>query len=115
MTPDPDSLDRLLDRWERAVPPPPDRLAAEVWQRIAVADAPLKTGWFARVHGAFARPSFAVAFVVACTLLGLFLAEVRRSRLQSEYNTALIQSYLRLIDPLLETTRPAPAGLVSQR
>jgi hypothetical protein len=54
------------------------------------------------VHAAFARPSFAAAFIAACVLLGLFLAEVRRSEVQTQYNRELMQSYLRLIDPLLE-------------
>ena len=50
----------------------------------------------------FSRPSFAVAFVAACMLLGLFLAEVRLSRLQAERSAQLAQSYLRLIDPLMD-------------
>lgn len=53
---------------------------------------------------AFARPSFAAAFVIACVLLGLFLAEARLSRLQVERNTDLAKRYLRLIDPLLSET-----------
>lgn len=53
---------------------------------------------------AFARPSFAAAFVIACVLLGLFLAEARLSRLQVERNTDLAKRYLRLIDPLLPET-----------
>jgi len=61
-------------------------------------------GWWARMEVAFARPSFAAAFVIACVLLGLFLAEARISRLQAERSAQLAKSYLRLIDPLLRET-----------
>lgn len=101
-TPPPDPLDPLLDQWARQTPPSPGPLAPEVWRRIARAEEPAKRSLWEMIHGAFARPSFAAAFVAACVLLGLFLAEARRSRLQSEYNRELMQSYLRLIDPLLE-------------
>ena len=104
MHPPSDPLDPLLERWRDAPPPLPEHLTAEVWRRIAAAETPeLHLSLFARVEAVFARPSFAVAFVAACTLLGLFLAEVRLSRLQTEHNTQLVQSYLRLIDPLLDT------------
>ena len=104
MHPPSDPLDPLLERWRDAAPPLPEHLSAEVWRRIAATDTPTPhLSLFARIEAAFARPSFAVAFVAACTLLGLFLAEVRISRLQAEHNTQLVQSYLKLIDPLLET------------
>jgi hypothetical protein len=98
----PDPLDSLLDDWGKQTPPLPGPLTPEVWRRIAHAEEPGKRTLWERIHAAFARPSFAAAFVAACVLLGLFLAEARRSRLQSEYNRELMQSYLRLIDPLLE-------------
>jgi hypothetical protein len=97
----PDPLDPLLDQWERSAPPPPGALAAEVWRRVALAEEPARRSLWERIHAAFARPSFAAAFVAACVLLGLFMAEVRRSRLQADYNRELMQSYLHLIDPLL--------------
>ncbi len=104
MHPPSDPLDPLLERWRDATPLLSEHLTAEVWRRIAAADTPApRLSLFARVEAAFARPSFAVAFVAACTLLGLFLAEVRLSRLQAEQNTQLVHSYLKLIDPLLET------------
>ena len=103
-----DPLDHLLDRWVDT-PAPAEHLAAEVWRRISTAGEPEKTGWLARINEAFARPSFAVAFVAACMLFGLFLAEIRLSRLQVDYNTRLMQSYLRLIDPLLKTASSSSA------
>lgn len=104
MPPPSDPLDPLLERWRDAAPPLPEHLTAEVWRRIAAAETPdPHLSLFARVEAVFSRPSFAVAFVAACTLLGLFLAEVRLSRLQTEHNAQLAQSYLKLIDPLLET------------
>lgn len=100
----PDSLDPLLDRWGKETPPLPGHLTPEVWRRISVAETPdaQPTGLLASIHAIFARPSFSIAFVSACILLGLFLAEVRRSHAQSKYNAQLMQSYLHLIDPLLE-------------
>ena len=98
----PDPLEPWLEQWAERTPPLTGSLGGEVWRRIARAEEPARTGLWARVHAMFAQPSFAVAFVVACVLLGLFLAEVRRSQRQTEYNRELMQSYLRLIDPLLE-------------
>jgi hypothetical protein len=97
-----DPLDSLLDRW-RESPEPPPRLAAEVWRRIAVVESDAeRSGLFARIEAAFTRPSFTVAFFAACMLLGLFLAEVRLSQLQAARGVQIAQSYLRLIDPLLD-------------
>ena len=102
MHPPTDPLDSLLDRWKQT-PEPPPHLTTEVWRRIAVLDSRAEPpGFFARVDAIFARPSFAVAFVAACMLLGLFLAQVRLSHLQAERSTQLAQSYLRLIDPLID-------------
>jgi hypothetical protein len=110
MQPPSDPLDPLLERWRDAAPPLPEHLNAEVWRRIAAADTPAPhLNLFARIEAVFARPSFAVAFVAACTLLGLFLAEVRLSRLRSEHDAQLVQSYLRLIDPLLDTAATTPS------
>jgi hypothetical protein len=103
-TPPPDDpLDSLLDQWGRGTPAAGGPLGPEVWRRIARVEEPVRRSVWELIHGAFARPSFAAAFVAACVLLGLFLAEARRSRLQTEYNRELMQSYLRLIDPLLES------------
>jgi hypothetical protein len=102
MPPPSDPLDSLLDRW-RESPEPPPRLAAEVWRRIAVVESDAeRSGLFGRIEAAFARPSFTVAFFAACMLLGLFLAEVRLSHLQAARGVQIAQSYLRLIDPLVE-------------
>jgi hypothetical protein len=76
-------------------------VAPEVRRRLARAEVPRAESWLERVHATFARPSFAATFVAACVLLGLFLAEARSSRHQAEYGAQLAQSYLRLIDPLL--------------
>ncbi len=102
MQPPFDPLDALLDRWSETPEPSPN-LTHEVWRRVAVLESPVeRPGFFARVEAVFTRPSFAVAFVAACMLLGLFLAEVRLSRLEAERSSQLAQSYLRLIDPLID-------------
>lgn len=105
----PDPLDPLLDRWDR-VPEPPPRLAAEVWRRIARSEeeTPPPLPWWAPFEAWFARPPFAVLFIASCALLGLFLAEVRINRLESERSTQLARSYLQLIDPLLTIRNEGP-------
>ena len=104
MQPPPDPLDSLLDRWSET-PEPPPYLEREVWRRIAVVDNRAeRPGFLARIEAAFLQPSFAVAFVAACMLLGLFLAEMRLARLHAERGTQIAQSYLRMIDPLIDET-----------
>lgn len=99
-----DPLDSLLDQLRMVRPPASahEELTKEVWRRIADADvAQAETGFAARVEATFRRPSFAFAFVAACTVFGLFLAEVRVSRQQAQRNVQLAQAYLQLIDPLV--------------
>jgi hypothetical protein len=95
-----------LDRWSD-VPEPPSRLSAEVWHRIADSGPKPESNWRDAVEAWFARPPFALLFIACCALLGLFLAEVRINRLESERSAQLARSYLLLIDPLLaEKTEP---------
>ena len=114
MSTPPDPLDSLLQRLP--APPPAESVAPAIWRRIAeekmTAGSP---GWLARLETAFSRPSFAALFVIACTLLGLFLAEVRVSHLRKEQHVQLVQSYLRLVDPLFAGGPPpsAPAAVPS--
>jgi hypothetical protein len=105
MTPPPDPLDQLLDSWSEA-PEPPSRLSAEVWHRIARAET--GPNWRAAVEAWFARPPFALLFIACCALLGLFLAELRVNRLESERSAQLARSYLLLIDPLLAEKAAPP-------
>jgi type VI protein secretion system component VasK len=100
----PDPLDPLLDQWS-GTPDPSPQMAAEVWQRIAAAEAESLngTGAWATINAWFSRPPFAVMFVASCALLGLFLAEVRVNRQQRERSTQLARSYVQLIDPLIRS------------
>lgn len=112
----PDPLDPLLDRWKAVSPPAPtpEALSQEVWRRIADAEASnADSGFFGRIEAAFSRPSFAFAFVAACTLFGLFLAEVRVSRQQAQRNVQIAQAYIQLIDPLLQDTGAGGSTAVS--
>ncbi|HVW20989.1 MAG TPA: hypothetical protein VHC86_07205 [Opitutaceae bacterium] len=104
MSPPDDPLDPLLERW-RSAPPPVPSVAAEVRRRLADAPAP---GFLERLAADLARPAFAITFIAACALLGLFLAEVRISRMQAERNRQLAESYVRLIDPLYSSRSGAP-------
>jgi len=101
MNPPPDPLDHLLDRWS-GTPEPSSRLNATIWQRIATREAEPSLGWREVIEGWFSRPAFAVVFVAACALLGLFAAELRVSHLQREQSAQLARSYLLLIDPLFQ-------------
>jgi hypothetical protein len=98
----PDPLDSLLNRWSETPEPSAD-LGREVWRRIAERE----TRTHPRNWGAveqFSRPFFAAVFVFSCVVTGLFLAEVRVARRQTEVSTQLARSYLQLIDPLLRDT-----------
>jgi hypothetical protein len=95
-------LDPLLDRWNQ-IPEPPVRLAANIWQRIATEPKNGPQSWRNTLEDWFSRPAFAVGFVAACAVAGLFVAEIRVSHLQRERSAQLARSYLLLIDPLLNT------------
>ncbi len=99
-----DPLDPLLDRWRKAPPPMPGSIAPEVWRRIALAEEndPVAPTLWERIEAAFRQPAFAATFIAACTLCGLFLAELRVSHQQAQRNVQIVQSYLRLIDPLID-------------
>jgi hypothetical protein len=101
----PDPLDPLLDRWAET-PEPSPRLAANIWQQIATHEEARPVSLRQSIEAWFARPMFAVGFITACALLGLFVAELRVSQLQRERNAQLARSYLLLIDPLFN----APPG-----
>lgn len=101
MNTSPDPLDPLLDRWSET-PEPSPRLTAHVWQQIALNESKVRSaGVWATLEIWLGRPAFALGFVTACALLGLFLAEIRVSHLQRERSAELARSYLLLIDPLL--------------
>lgn len=100
-----DPLDPLLDQWA-TTPDPSPRLRADIWQRIATRDRSPRfdnSGWIT-FSTWLERPAFAVAFVAACALLGVVLAELRISQIQRERNAQLARSYLELIDPLVTET-----------
>jgi hypothetical protein len=107
-TPPPDDpLDPLLDRWA-STPDPSPRLTAEVWQRIATGETRPRQdrGLWAAFEAWLERPVYAVGFVAACALLGIFLAEIRIGQVQRERNAQLARSYLQLIDPLVNANEP---------
>lgn len=114
MNPPTDPLDNLLDRWGKSTPDP-EHLEPEVWRRIAVADSPDEDqpetipNLLTRIKTVFARPSFSIAFAAACILLGLFLTQLRTSNRHAEHNRQLVQSYLRLVDPLLQPELDTPS------
>ncbi|PTX95476.1 hypothetical protein [Opitutus sp. ER46] len=104
-----DPLDDLLDRWHPPAHLVPD-LRAEIRREIARATPSHRGSWLTRLDRAFAQPSFAITFVAACVLLGLFLAEARVSRLHAAYGAQIARSYVQLIDPLLDAQPTAPAA-----
>ena len=104
-----DPLDDLLDRWQPPANLVPD-LQPEIRREIAALRATRRGSWLSRLETAFTRPSFAIAFVAACVLLGLFLAEARVSRLHATYGAEIARSYVQLIDPLLDTSSATKKG-----
>lgn len=116
-TPEPsDPLDPLFARWRASAPEPADELETLVWRRLAAIESPtpVRGGLLAAIESMFARPSFTVAFVTACVLLGLFLAETRASRLQAQRSGEFVVSYLRQIDPQFDAVTPPAASAVSR-
>lgn len=107
-TPPSDPLDPLLQRWGRSPRCHPP-LRAEVRQRLSEGAEDDRATLVL-----FSRPAFATLFLAACVLLGLFLAEVRVSRLHRERDQVLLESYRRLIDPLL-TVAPAPPNFAKDQ
>ena len=99
-----DPLDPLFARWRADTPPLPRSVRSDVWQRIEHAEAhPGIRGWPARIEMAFSRPAFATAFIIACVLAGLFLAETRLSEAHKHRSAELERSYLRMLDQHVET------------
>lgn len=107
MTDPQDPLDHLLDRWGENTPEP-SHVESEVWRRIAFADE--QPSLAERVKTVFLRPSFSLAFAAACVLLGLFLVQLHVTRAEARHNRELVQSYLRLVDPLLPTKEVSTPG-----
>ena len=114
--PTPDPLDPLFSQWRAAAPEPADDLETRVWRRLAAkaGPSPVHAGLLDGIEAMFARASFTTAFVVACVLLGLFLAETRVSRLQAQRSSEFVLSYLRQIDPqfnaaVISADSPPPA------
>jgi hypothetical protein len=109
----PDPLDPLFERWRAETPTLSRSVASDVWTRIESAEQdPRPRTFFGRIELAFSRPAFAGAFVAACVLLGLFLAETRLSDAHRQRNADLVASYLQLLDPRLDaaTVNIAPAS-----
>lgn len=110
-----DPIDPLLDRWNKT-PPTPSGLNAEVWRRIAVLENSEESlGFWERLEAVFARPSFAFIFIAACTLAGLFFAEVRLSKLHADRNALYAKTYLQLIDPLVSNAPQAKTVAASDK
>lgn len=100
-----EQLERDLELWKDVEIEHP-RLAARVWSRVANEDnepARLPT-FFNLVQSLLSRPVYATAFVVACVLSGLLLAELRVAQRQVERGDQLAESYKQVIDPLIKDT-----------
>ncbi|MBA4136228.1 MAG: hypothetical protein C0518_02795 [Opitutus sp.] len=95
----PDPLASVLDRW--GAPPAVPPLARDVRLRLA------GPGRERVPPSPFFPPAFAAVFLAACILLGLFLAELRVTEQHRQRDARLLESYRRLIDPLL-TASPFP-------
>ena len=107
-----DPLDSALQQWRQLEPPRIGTVRGEVWRRIADADSRSgPTRFSERIEALFRQTGFSVAFVAACLVLGLFLAELRVSAATADHNRRLLRDYARLIDPRmthLTALPPAP-------
>ena len=65
------------------------------------------TSFWSKLEAVFARPSFAFTFVAACMLAGLFVAEIRLSKMHAERSALFAKTYLHLIDPLISQSLPS--------
>lgn len=98
-------LDRALELWKDA-DVAHARLKARVWSRIANEDrepAALPS-FFRLAQSILSRPAYATAFVAACVLGGLLLAELRVAQREAQRNHQLAESYKQVIDPLIKDT-----------
>lgn len=102
MVPPDDPVDLLLDRLRGATPTPLGSVRGDVWRRIANSEYhEARPSLAERLELAFARPAFAIAFIVACVLGGLLLAEMRASQIRIQQRLQVELHYLQLVDPLL--------------
>ncbi len=110
--PDKDKLDLLLEDWQDT-PEPDPQLTHRVWSRIAADDnsrEPLTTNWFNRFSNILSRPLGAAAFVTACVVCGITIAQFRVSYEKQARTDQLAHDYIQLIksqqDPIdTEVTR----------
>ncbi|EDY81882.1 hypothetical protein VDG1235_1502 [Verrucomicrobiia bacterium DG1235] len=98
-------LDEALELWKDVKVDHP-RLNSRVWARVANEDKePAALPNFLNlVQSILSRPMYASAFVVACILGGLLLAELRVAQQQVERGNQLAESYKQVIDPLIKDT-----------
>lgn len=107
---DHDPLDEAL-RALAAEPLPPFRsVRAEVHARLREAPpVPLHFRLIERMESVFRQPAFAITFVAACMLFGLFLAEMRVSVSKQAQAQQWMEEYARLINPRRAVTAAAPS------
>lgn len=110
--PDKDKLDLLLEDWQDT-PKRDPQLTHRVWSRIAVDDSSRDsriTNWFNWLSNTLTRPLGAAAFITACVVCGITIAQLRVSYEKQTRIDHLAQDYIQLIksqqDPIeTEATR----------
>ena len=111
MHPNPDDpLDSALKTSASQPVPEFSSLRREVWRRLAAErKEPAAPRLIERIEAIFRQPAFSAAFVAACLLCGLFVAEVRASRATAKHNQRLVRDYAKWIDPRIASPKEAPA------
>jgi len=106
----PDPLEPVLARWT-ATPAEHPEMFSDVRRRIAdhASGGRRRPGVLAAIDSWFARPSFALLFLLCCALVGLYCAEIRVNRVERQQSAQLARSYLELIDPLLTAADETPS------
>ena len=100
-----DPLNLLFERWKKA-PPALRPVAQDVWRRIAT-EEDCETSRTARRWRLWALGGGALAFAAACVVAGFVVAQARLARSERDYDSLVMQSYLRLIDPLADARASA--------
>lgn len=106
-----DELDNLLEQWQ-VTPASDPQLKHRVWTRIAAGSTRTNQrlpDWLTSFMSIISRPLGATGFVAASIVCGLFLAEMRVSKIKSVHTEELAKSYIQLIDVRTETTKPTAA------
>jgi hypothetical protein len=103
-------LGAVLREWQVDAPLPP-RFQEQVWKRIARAEAPVASPFWAGLNRLFEavvpRPAFAYSYVAALMVLGVAAGATTAQMKNHQLGTTLSARYVQSVDPYhAETSQP---------